>query len=309
MNNIDFTYSQHPSFQARMIKSVFRWMGMKKKTEKKMTGNGFAKNPSNPSWFFKQSYDVQESDFKGRKVWTISPKETKSNVVILYLHGGAYMANIIAQHWGLAAQLISKTNATMVVPDYPLAPETIFSEIYAFVEALYATILDEYSSKQFIFMGDSAGGGLALGLVQLLRNEGKQQPEQIILFSPWLDVSMSNPQLLSIEKDDTILSIKGLKSAGEKYAGIAGLNDFRVSPLLGNLEGLCRISVFTGTHDILNPDAKKLKALMNEQGLSINCFEYPQLFHDWVIITSLKESQDVIDKVYDLIYSRKQTIQ
>lgn len=304
MSNIDYRYSKPPSFQARMIQSVMRWIGMKRRTEEKMTDNGFTKNPAKPSLSVKRKFDVQAKTLKSRKVWTISPKETKNDVVILYLHGGAYMANIAAQHWDVTEQLISKTKATIVLPDYPLAPEAVYTETYAFIEALYEAILDEYPVNRIILMGDSAGGGLALGLVQVMRNQGKQLPEQIILFSPWLDVSMSNPQMLSIEKDDTILSIKGMKSAGEKYTGTAGLKDFRVSPLLGNMKGLCMISVFTGTHDILNPDVQRLKTLMIEQGLSINCFEYPQLFHDWVIITSLKESQDVIQKVYDLIYDR-----
>ena len=66
--------------------------------------------------------------------------ENKSDVVILYLHGGAYMGNITEQHWDLIEQLISKTNATIVVPDYPLAPEATCKETYDFIEALYRKI-------------------------------------------------------------------------------------------------------------------------------------------------------------------------
>jgi acetyl esterase/lipase len=61
------------------------------------------------------------------------------------------------------------------------------------------------------------------------------------------------------------------------------------------------MSVFTGTNDILNADAQKCKQLMKEQNISFNYFEYPKMFHDWVIITSLKESVDVINKVYILV--------
>lgn len=266
-----------------------------------MIANGFAKMPAKLSLSVKRKFDVQEKEQNGRNVWTISPKENNTDVVMLYLHGGAYMANITRQHWDFTEQLIIRTKATVVVPDYPLAPEAVFTETYAFIENLYAAILAEYPSKRIILLGDSAGGGLAFGFVQQLRNEGKKQPEQVILFSPWLDISMRNPLMIPIDKEDNILSIKGLQIAGQKYAGTADLKDFRVSPLYGSLKGLCRISVFTGTKDILNPDVKKLKELMNEQQLNLNCFEYPHLFHDWVIITSLKESQDVINKVHYLI--------
>jgi acetyl esterase/lipase len=150
-------------------------------------------------------------------------------------------------------------------------------------------------------MGDSAGAGLAVGYTQQLRNENKKQPEQIIIFSPWLDATMGNPILEKLEKDDNLLSISGLKNAGQKYAANLDLKDFRVSPMYGDLNGLCRISLFTGTRDILNADAQKFKQLMKEQNIFFNYFEYPGMFHDWVIVTSLKESLDLMDKVDKLI--------
>jgi epsilon-lactone hydrolase len=301
MNPIDYMYNQPLSLQAVMMQFIIRRAGMKKKTENKIIANGFAGKPEKPTRSVKQKFEVQEIDHIGRKVWTLSPKEDKSDIVILYLHGGAYMANIIRQHWELIEQLIIHTKADIVLPDYPLAPEAGYKETYAFIDELYERILAENPEKRIIIIGDSAGGGLAFGFIQQLRNEEKRQPEQIILFSPWLDVSMSNAGMIPIEKEDNILSIKGLKIAGQKYAGTTDLKDFHVSPLYGNLKGLCKVSFFTGTNDILYADALKLKQLMNEQGLDLNCFVYPRLFHDWVIFTLLKESADAVSKVKDLI--------
>ncbi len=70
-----------------------------------------------------------------------------------------------------------------------------------------------------------------------------------------------------LDKEDNLLSIAGLKSAGQKYAANLDLKDFRVSPVYGDLTGLCRISLFTGTRDILNADAQKFKQLMKEQNI------------------------------------------
>jgi acetyl esterase/lipase len=198
-------------------------------------------------------------------------------------------------------QVITKTNAAIVIPDYPLAPESICKETYAFIEILYTRLTTDYPTKRIILMGDSAGGGLALGFVQQLRNQNKKQPEQIIVFSPWLDIAMNNPDIKSIDQDDKLLSVEGLKNAGKKYAGDLDLKDFRVSPIYGDFTGMCRLSVFTGTKDILNADAQKFKQLMKAQQFDFNYFEYPGMFHDWVIITSLKESSDVTDKVGKLL--------
>jgi len=301
MINIDYRHDPPPSFQSKLIQSAFGVFGMKKTMEMKMITDNFVKDPAKLPKSLLRNFNIQEDKRHNRRVWTISPKEVKSNVVILYLHGGAYMGNISKQHWDLIVQLINKTKAIITIPDYPLAPEATCDETYVFIQDLYARLKNDYPGKRIIFIGDSAGGGLALGFVQKLRNENKEQPDDVILFSPWLDVTMSNPDLHLLEKGDKLLSIEGLKSAGQKYAGSIDLEDYRVSPLYGDLTGLCRISIFTGTKDLLNADAQKFKQLMNGQHINFNYYEYPEMFHDWVIITSLKESSDAIKKVVELV--------
>jgi len=301
MNNIDYQHNIPPSFKAKLIQFTMSLIGMKKRMEKKMISNSFNKNPAKPSKSLLNNFIIQDIEQYGRKVWTIFPNESNPDVVILYLHGGAYMANISKQHWDLIEQLISKTNATIVVPDYPLTPDASCKETYDFIEILYSRLTAEYPTRRIIWIGDSAGGGLAFGFVQQLRNENKKQPDQIILFSPWLDVAMNNPNIELTDKEDKILSIIGLRNAGQKYAGNLDLKDYRVSPIYGDLNGLCRVSIFTGTKDILNADAQKCKQLMNDQQIHFNYFEYPKMFHDWVIISSLKESRNVINKVNNLV--------
>jgi acetyl esterase/lipase len=301
MNNIDYQHSTPESFQSRLIQMAMGLFGMKHKTERKMISNGFAKEPAKIPDSLRKRFNIQEAEQDARKIWIISPVDSKSDLIILYFHGGAYMSNLRKEHWSLIEKLIIRTGAKIVVPDYPLTPEAGCKEAYDFIEDLFTRLITDYPAKRIIFMGDSAGGGLALGFTQQLRDENRQQPDQIIIFSPWLDVTMCNPDLERLDKEDNLLSIAGLKNAGQKYAGNLDLKDFRVSPIYGDLTGLCRISVFTSTRDILNADAQKLKKLMKDQNINFNYFEYPDMFHDWVIITSLKESHDVINKVDKLV--------
>jgi acetyl esterase/lipase len=297
MNNIDYQYTISQSFQSKLIQTAMGLFGMKKRTERKMITNRFAKEPAKIPYSLLKNFNITEAYQNARKVWTITPIVCKSDLIILYLHGGAYMSNLLTEHWRLIEKIIRKTSATIVVPDYPLTPEAGCNETYEFIEGLFTKLITEYSDKRIVFIGDSAGGGLALGFVQKLRDENKKQPDQIIIFSPWLDITMSNPMLRRLDKEDNLLSIDGLKNAGQKYAANIDLKDYRVSPVYGGLTGLCRISVFTGTRDILNADARKFKKLMKEQNICFNYFEYPNMFHDWVIITSLRESLDVLNKV------------
>jgi len=88
---------------------------------------------------------------------------------------------------------------------------------------------------------------------------------------------------------------------GQKYAGTSAPTDYRISPLYGDFSGMCRISIFTGTNDILYADALKCKRILKEQKISFNFFEYPEMFHDWVIFTNLDESKDVLAKVFEIV--------
>ena len=150
-------------------------------------------------------------------------------------------------------------------------------------------------------MGDSAGGGLSIAFTQKLRDEKQPKPRQLILLSPWLDVTMSNPTMLDVDKHDKVLSIRGLQLAGKAYAGKLDLKDYRASPIYGNLYDLPRISIFISTYDVFIADARILKSKLESEGVKFNYYEYPKLMHDWIIITALKESKHSIGQIGKLI--------
>jgi epsilon-lactone hydrolase len=290
-----------PSFQSKLIYKIIGMLNMDGKMERKILENTFPKKAANiPKSFFRK-YEVQTVPQNDRNIWEITRKSNDSNLIILYLHGGAYYANINTQHWKLIEQLLLKTNARVIVPDYPLSPESVCVEVYQFMDELYKRLIIRYPDKRIAFMGDSAGGGIALGFAQKIKNEEVKQPVEIILFSPWLDVSMSHPDLVKFEKEDKILNVNALKIAGKIYAGNLEVTDYRVSPVNGNFNDLARITIFTGTKDLLITDARRSKQLCEEEGIPFNYFEYRDMFHDWVIIPGLKESQDVMDKVREIL--------
>jgi acetyl esterase/lipase len=301
MNNIVYYHNMPQSFQSKLIQKTMGILNMNKKMEENILNNTYSKEVAKIPRPILRKFDIQTIQQDDRKVWEITGKDSVSDLIILYLHGGAYYANINVQHWFFIEQLLNTTNATIIVPDYPLAPKANCLDVYRFMDTLYARLVAMYPTKRIILMGDSAGGGIALGFAQKIKNEDVKQPDEIILFSPWLDVSMYNPEIINIEKYDKLLSVNGLKHAGKKYAESLEVTDYRVSPIYGEFKDLCRISIFIGTNDVLIADARKCKLLLEEEDIRFNYYEYPDMFHDWVIITSLKESQDVITKVKNIV--------
>ena len=300
MRNIDLIPSDMQSHESWLIQFIMGFMGMKKAMYKKIVHNSYNKYPSKiPVSLFKYC-DVKTEEIFGRKVWTISKKNTISGNIVLFLHGGAYYANISYLHWSFVARLAEITDSTIVVPDYPLAPEFTCFDTYRFMNNLYSKILSSYPEKQIVLMGDSAGGGLALGFAQKISFENIRQPGHIFLFSPWLDATMTNPEISVLDKSDKILSIDGLKMAGINYAGNIGITDYRVSPIYGDLSRLGKLTIFVGTNEILMADARMLKQKLDLMGIDFNYFVYPDMFHDWVLVHWLKESRKVLQwiKVY-----------
>lgn len=270
---------------------------MKKFMEKGIVNDDYKKEPASIPKSLLRKFNIEERKYSNRIVWTINPKNTTSNTVVFFLHGGAYYSNITRMHWLVVKELIHNTNSTFIVPDYPLAPEFTSIDTYQFLDTVYANLTSSYPSKKIVFIGDSSGGGLALGFAQKIRDKGIRQPSEIFLCSPWLDISMSNPLIPKFDKHDKILNVKGLIIAGKKYAGDLKLTDFRVSPLFGDFSNLGKISIFTGTNEIFIADARKLKEVLQHKNIDFNYFEYPGMFHDWVLVTSLRESKDVIMKI------------
>lgn len=301
-----YIHSEKASFTSKMMQTVSSLLGVKKGGNliKKVNQTTSTEVPTPIPKYMYKKYDVQESIINNRKVWTIKPKKNISDKVILYLHGGVYVFTIKKYHWEFAEELILKTNATIVVPDYPLAPSSNCENAINFVGQVYQELLKKHASENIDLMGDSSGGGLALGFALTLSSENKPQPYQIILLSPWLDVTMSNEDLLEIDKKDKMLGIEPLKIAGKVYAGELDLKDYRVSPIYGDFSGVGKISVFIGTHDLFVADCRKLKSITETSNISMNYFEYPKMFHGWFIVTSMKESKVALNQIATLINNR-----
>ena len=253
----------------------------------------------------KENYNVVAKRFMGRNVFVISPRQNEEentqdnkNIVILYFHGGSYVAEATEQHWKFLGQLVDDTGATVIMPDYPLAPKYTYKDVFDMVEPLYKEIVDRVDANNLVMMGDSAGGGLALALEEKIGGEELYPlPEKTILISPWLDVRLMNPEVDEVQKKDKELNKDMLRVAGIAYSGNDGINSYLVNPIDGDLSKIKNLTVLTGTNDILNPDAHLLQQKAESQGISIELKEYEGAGHIWMI--EKNSSQELIDQGYN----------
>ena len=242
----------------------------------------------------------------GRDVFILSKiqnnntcKKYKQDKVILYLHGGSYVGKIEKYHWNFFKDIIEDTNATIIIPDYPLTPEKTYIDVFKMMEPLYKEIIENIKDKEFILMGDSAGAGMALALYQRNGKLNRRLPDKTILISPWLDVRMNNSEIDKI--NDPVLKRSLLKLSGKKYAGKNGLKSYLVNPVLGPTDKLKNIYILSGTKDILNPDAKKFAILNKEK---IIFLEYEEAIHNFILMKNRRDTlyaKEGYDKIVEII--------
>lgn len=120
--------------------------------------------------------------------------------IILYLHGGAYVAGGPATHRSITGRLSKLTQAEVFAVDYRLAPEHPFPAALDDAAIAYRWLLAQgYEAERIAIAGDSAGGGLTMATAIKLRDEGLPLPAALLTFSPWVDLTFSkepDPELV-----------------------------------------------------------------------------------------------------------------
>lgn len=250
----------------------------------------------------KLSQEVTETWVDGMQVFTWNDKQDPNQKVLFYIHGGAYVAQPTPQHFSALDNLSKVLDAKVVFPIYPKAPAYTYEDAFPKMETLYKQVLAQTADPRNItLMGDSAGGGFSLGFAMYTRDHELPQPKDIILLSPWLDVATDNPEVANYEAVDPMLSAWGLNRDGELWAnGRANMDNPYVSPIYGDFDGLGKISIFVGTHEIFLPDNQKLHDLLTQQGIDHNYIEADKMNHVYAIFP-IPEAKEAQEQIVDII--------
>lgn len=263
----------------------------KNKKIKKSLSKGEKKSES--SGIFKTRYS---DNSKGRIFY--ANENSDSNVVLIYIHGGAYCNDFTSFHWYFLRKIVKSTNVKLIAPAYRLVPYGTYKEAFDLIIPIYEECLKK--NNKVVLMGDSSGGGLALSISLYLKDNNIKLPENIILLSPWVDVSMKNDKIKECEPVDPLLETNGLKVAANLWKGDLSEHDWRVSPIYGNLDGLHNITTFVGTRELFYPDIldlyEKLDKTKNDLiiGKDMN-HAYP--------LMPIPDSKEAINKIIDIIRS------
>ncbi|WP_181157027.1 MULTISPECIES: alpha/beta hydrolase fold domain-containing protein [unclassified Microbacterium] len=239
---------------------------------------------------------MDQTIFDSWPVYTLTPAAVRGGHV-LFLHGGAFAAEIQHAHWSFAARLAERTGRIVTVPIYPLVPNATHLDVQPVLRRLFSTLA---RSDGTAVVGDSAGAALAVGLVAGLTQDDPR-PDRVVLLSPLIDLTLTNPRIDQVAPRDPLLRADHLRELSQLYAGELGLSAPQVNPIDAPLNDLGPVEVFTGTRDLLNPDAHLFHDRANsETGTVVTVHEYPDLVHDWMLLP-IPEAEDVLRTLTELL--------
>jgi acetyl esterase/lipase len=218
--------------------------------------------------------------------------------VVLYLHGGAFAFRFPNTHRAFAARLSRMLRARALLPDYRLAPESMFPEPLDDCICAYRWLLAQgAAAAQIVVAGDSAGGNLALGLLLRLQREGLPQPAAAVVLSPATDASISGGTLVTRAAFDPMLPPEIFPLLIDRCIDPQWRSDPTASPLLGDFAGLAPILIQVGTSEVLLDDARRIAQRIHEGGGHAMCEVWNDMPHVFPLIPYLKESTAAINNI------------
>jgi acetyl esterase/lipase len=236
--------------------------------------------------------------------WVRMPNSSPDRL-ILYFHGGGYIAGSPETHRALIARLTQAGEATAFSLAYRLAPEFAFpAAVRDGIDAYRHLILKNVSPQQIVFAGDGSGGGLAFAVLHAARNANLPIPAACVALSPWADLSLSGWSVLQNAKSDTALNWELLFVSARHYLKKTNPADPYASPAFASFKDFPPIMVHAGSLEMLRDDASRIGDRAADAGVSVSVEIYDGMQHVFQADRHVPEAKVSLQRLGQFIRAR-----
>ncbi len=214
--------------------------------------------------------------------WSIAPNSDPSRV-LMFFHGGGYCSGSIASHRRMVTEAGRAAGMRTLAIAYRLAPEHRFPAAYDDALTAWRFLRNQgIPAERIAVSGDSAGAGLAMGLICRLRDAREERPGCAWLVSPWTDLTMSGSTFAIKGAVDPIIHKEYLNELADAYLP-RGMDkkDPRVSPLYANLTGFPPLLIQVGSAETLLDDATRFASAAGVADVRVTLEIWPHMIHAW----------------------------
>jgi acetyl esterase/lipase len=224
-----------------------------------------------------------------------------SDKLLIFIHGGAFISGPAQHHWDSVKKIATETDYKIWMCDYPKSPENKISKISKNIDSIYNDALEQFQPNKISFIGDSVGGTLIASLTQRLILKDMKLPKKIILVTPVMDASMSNPEIEKIDNIDPMLSKIGILSAKKMCAENNDLKNVMISPLFGSFDKFPHTILFLAENDIFYPDQKLAVKKCIKAKINFELIEGKNMPHIWPFLPVMKEAKTSLNEIIRII--------
>lgn len=226
--------------------------------------------------------------------------ESRAGHVLLYFHGGAYLRGSTDTHIGALARFMRAGRVEALSVDYRMEPQVHFPAWVEDAVDSYRFLLDAgIASERIALGGDSAGGGVAMALVQRITELGLPAPACVTTISPWVDLTCSGPSHRENVDADAMFGPGIIDHTAEWLAAQAGVprDHPLLSPAFGSYVGAPPLRIDLSAVELLRSDGELLADAYRRDGAQVELVIHPTAPHAWTAIGGLSAARSTAREI------------
>ncbi|WP_395074178.1 alpha/beta hydrolase fold domain-containing protein [Hyphococcus sp.] len=228
----------------------------------------------------------------------------REDLVILYVHGGAFVSGSPHFNASMILPAVHLTGAKTIGASYPLLPEGRYPAPLEAIDRVYRAILEEYADRRIVMFADSIGGAITLSNLLRWRDGGLRLPERVVFASPALDGAGASDTHKTLDGHDPLIRSNRGRNAQKLfqfYAPGKDVKDPMISPIYGDFTGLPPMLIHVGSREVLLGDAARLAEATRQCGVESTLRVFDGMFHLFHMHWSLAEAKSAHDDVAKFI--------
>jgi epsilon-lactone hydrolase len=229
--------------------------------------------------------------------WFAAPDDDEQRV-LLYLHGGGFIAHLPTAYREFSRRLGAALKARVLLPDYRLAPEHPFpAGSDDCLEAYRWLLAQSVDPKRIVIGGDSAGGNLALATAIRIRDAALPPPACVVMLSPSTDLTGLSASLNYNQDQDPMLVPEALEFVRTTYAPARDLCHPWISPIYDGLAHLPPLLFHAGSTELLVDDSIRAADKARWAGVPVEIRIWPDMPHVFQMMSVLPEARAAIAEI------------
>lgn len=236
-------------------------------------------------------------DMGGVPATLVTPDELKTDAVLMYIHGGAYIVGRPDGYHGIGGNYAKMLGARVYMPDYRLAPEHQFPAPIDDTLRAYEWLLEQnIAASKIALAGESAGGAMVVSVMVAAKSKGLPLPAVGSSISPWANLEHTGASMSNREGLDPLNSKPVLDILARAFLGDTLANHPLASPVFADVTGLPPILVQIGENELMLSDAMRLANHLADNRVRVNLEVWPGMFHAWHFYAGmLAEGQQALE--------------